>query len=268
MRHLVIPLLLVALAVAPAMAGTLTLTGTGAFALQIVGTAPLLATPSGAAVSGTITLSPGEALKPGLTSVFYVDREARFVSALARPELAVDTTQLADGLHELRVDVSDGPQLAFSTGGIPIHVLNNATVNLITGQTAETATNAPFVKLYRKIILRELVWFNNREADLEKHAVVSGGRVYITLTDLLRHVGGTIIWGPEKSYVLAERNSVKLRFLPGSSRVYVNGKPASLGRSTWRSDSRLFVPIRPVLALLGVETDWNRIQGRAYVNTP
>ncbi|MEI6499899.1 MAG: copper amine oxidase N-terminal domain-containing protein [Armatimonadota bacterium] len=267
MRHLVTLLLLVALAVAPAMAGTLTLTGPGAFALQIVGTAPLLATPSGAAVSGTITLSPGESLQQGLTSTFYVDSQARFVSALARPELAVDTTQLSDGIHELRMDVSDGMQLAFSTGGIPIHVLNSSTVNLITGQAIADG-NPPFVKLYRKILLREIVWFNNREADLEKHAVVQGGRVYITLTDLLRHVGGTIIWGPEKSYVLAERNSVKLRFVPGSSRVYVNGKAASLGRSTWRSDSRLFVPIRPVLALLGVETNWNRLQGRAYVSTP
>ncbi|MEI6501685.1 MAG: copper amine oxidase N-terminal domain-containing protein [Armatimonadota bacterium] len=266
MRHLVILLLLAALAVAPAMAGTLTLTGTGAYALQIVGTAPLLATTTGAAVSGTITLSPGESLKEGLTSTFYVDSQARFVSALPRPELAVDTTKLSDGIHELRMDVSDGTQLAFSTGGIPIHVVNNSTVNLIIGQTG--GGNAPFVKLYRKILLREIVWFNNREADLEKHAVVQGGRVFITLTDLLRHVGGTIIWGPSKSYVLAERNSVKLRFIPGSSRVYVNGKRASLGHSTWRSDSRLFVPIRPVLALLGVDTDWNRLQGRAYVNTP
>jgi hypothetical protein len=267
MRHIVIPLLLVALAVAPAMAGTLTLTGTGALALQIVGTAPLMATPGGAAVSGTITISPGESLRDGLTAIFYVDNEARFISALSRPELAVDTTRLPDGIHEVRMDVSDGTQLAFSTGGIPIHVLNDSTVNLITGQAA-AGGNPPFVKLYRKILLREIVWFNNREADLEKHAVVSGGRVYITLTDLLRHVGGTIIWGPSKSYVVAERNSVKLRFVPGSSRVYVNGKRASLGRSTWRSDCRLFVPIRPVLALLGLETDWNRIQGRAYVNTP
>lgn len=266
MRHLVILLLLVALAVAPAMAGTLTITGTGAVALQIVGTAPLLATPKGAAVSGTITLSPGESLKEGLTSTFYVDNQARFASALPRPELAVDTTALPDGMHELRMDVSDGTQLAFSTGGIPIHVLNNSTVNLITAQAP--SGNAPFVKLYRKILLREIVWFNNREADLEKHAVVSGGRVYITLTDLLRHVGGTIIWGPDKRYVLAERNSVKLRFVPGSARVYVNGKRASLGRATWRADSRLFVPIRPVLALLGANTDWNRLQGRAYVSTP
>jgi len=267
MRHLTILSLLVALAVAPAMAGTLTLTGTGALALQIVGTAPLLATPSGAAVSGTITLTPGEALHEGLTSTFYVDDQARFASALARPELAIDTTKLSDGIHQVRMDVSDGTRLAFSTGGIPIHVLNDSTVNLITGQ-AEMGGTPPFVKLYRKLILREIVWFNNREADLEKHAVVQGGRVYITLTDLLRHVGGTIIWGPEKSYVVAERNSTKLRFVPGSSKVYVNGKAASLGNSTWRADSRLFVPIRPVLALLGVDTDWNRIQGRAYVNTP
>jgi hypothetical protein len=265
MRHLVILLLLVLVAISPTLAGTLTL-GAGATALQIVGDAPLVATPSGAAVCGTITLSFTESLNSGLTSTFYVDDQARFVSALARPELAVDTTKLSDGLHEVRMDVSDGTQLAFSTGGIPIDVVNNATTNLIMGQTPAAAP-PPFVKLYRKLLLREIVWFDNREADLEKHGVVSGGHVYITLTDLLRHVGGTIIWGPTQSYVLAERNGVKMKFVPGSSRVYVNGKPKSLGHATWRSDNRLFVPIRPVLALLGLDTDWNRIQGRAYVNT-
>lgn len=265
MRHVVILLLVAVVAVMPAVAGTLTLTGAGALALQVVGAAPVVATPNGAAVTGTITLSPAEALQPGSTATFYLDNQARFVSGLSRPELTVDTTTLADGLHELRLEVGEGTKLAFSTGSLPLHVLNNATTNLILRQSA---SNRPeFIKLYRKLIWREIVWFNNREADLEKHAVIEGGRVYITLTDLLRHIGGTVIWGPERSYVLAERNGVKMRFVPGSARVYVNGEHKSLGRATWRSEGRLFVPIRPVLALLDLGTDWNRVQGRAYVNT-
>lgn len=263
MRHVLTVSLLLCLVAGSVWAGTFTLAGEGSFAVQLVSTAPIVKTPNGAAVSGTITVSPAETLKQGLTSTFYLDNKALFVSALSKPELAVDTTRLSDGLHELRLDVSDGTQLALSTGTLPVHVLNDSASNVI-AQTP--AADLPFVKLYRKIVLREIVWFNNREADLEKHAYVSGGRVYITLTDLLRHVGGTIIWGPSKSYVLVKRNDTEIRFVPGSTRVYVNGEPFSLGRPTSRIDNRLFVPIRPVLNILGITTDWNDIQGRAYVN--
>ena len=268
MRYLMLLLSLSAIALAavgPAGAGVCTISGPGTFALQVCSSAPLMKTEAGAAVSGTIVLSPVEELAAGAASTFYLDDQVKAISALSRPELILDTTKLADGLHELRVDVSDGTRLAFSTGALPLHVVNNTTLNLL-GQTKPEEA-AGFVKLYRKIILREIVWFNNREADLEKHAFMNGGRVYITLTDLLRHVGGTLIWGPSRSYVLAERNGTKLRFVPGTATVYVNGKRASLGRATSRSDNRLFVPIRPVLRLLGVNTDWNRSNSRAYVNT-
>jgi hypothetical protein len=266
MRHSLILLSVVAVtlvAVGTSFAGTFTLAGTETLGLQIYSATPMLKTPGGASVTGTITLSPTADLQPGMTSTFYLDSQAKLVSALPRPELSVDTTKLTDGLHELRMEVSDGARLAFSSGALPIHVLNNTTVNLL-GQTKEEVPQIN--KVYRKIIMREVIWFNDREADLEKHAYFSHNRVYITLTDLLRHVGGSVIWGPTSSYVEVERNNVKMRFVPGSSTVYVNGKRESLGRATSRIDNRLFVPVRPVLALLGVGTDWNRVNGRAYVN--
>jgi hypothetical protein len=264
MRHLMILLCVVVLAVSPVFAGSLTFTGPGAFGLQIMSTAPLLATPVGATVSGTIVLSPPSALSEGLTSTFYLDNQAKLVSELARPEFMLDTAKLSEGLHEVRLDVLDGTRLAFSTGAIPLHVMRDIAVNAL---RQDEAGEPPFAKVYRKMLLREIVWFDNREADLEKHAFVSGGRVYITLTDLLRHVGGTIIWGPSEQYVLVERNGRQMRFVPGTSRVIVNGVPKSLGSPSRRIDNRLFVPIGPVLKLLDLQMTWNRIQGRAYVNT-
>lgn len=263
MRHLMILLCVVIVAVSPALAGTFTSAGPGMLGLQI-SSAALLNTASGAAVSGTITLSPTEALVNGQTSIFYLDDQAKLVSALAQPELSLDTTKLNDGLHEVRLEICDGTQLAFSTGAIPLHVLNDGTMNVM---RQATAGEPAFTKVYRKLLLREIVWFDNREADLEKHAFMNGGRVYITLTDLLRHVGGTIIWGPTESYVMVERNGVKMKFVPGSSRVYMNGEARTLGLATTRIQNRLFVPVRPVLRLLGIGTEWNRIQGRAFVNT-
>jgi hypothetical protein len=256
-------LLLMFLAVGSAWAGTCVLTGAGQMALQITSTAPLLKTPDGAMVQGTITLSPTEALAQGLGSTYFLDDRPLGVSFDNRPQVTVDTRRLKDGVHAIRLEALDGTRLAFSTGNLPLHVVNDATSNMV----LKAAGDPPaFVKLYRKVLLREIVFFNNREADLEKHAFVEGGRVYITLTDLMRHIGGTMVWGPTANELTVERNGVKVRVIPGSDRVYVDGKPRSLGRDTYRIDCRTFVPIRPMLAIFGEATAWNRAQHRAFVN--
>jgi hypothetical protein len=224
----------------------------------------MLRTPGGAAVTGMVTLSPVQSLPQGLTSTFYLDNQVKLISALSQPELRVDTTKLGEGVHEVRLDIADGTQLAFSTGGVPLQVLSSATANLL-GQ--EKPQEMAFNKVYRKIIHREAVWFDNREADLEKHAIGKSGHLEITLTDLLRHVGGNIIWGPSRDFVLVERNKLHLRFIPGTATVYVDGKRMSLGERTTRIDSRLFVPVGPVVALLGLKSQWNTIHHRLDVNT-
>lgn len=267
MRHRVLGLgvLLLAFGVSAAYAGTCVLPGAGGLALQITCNGPLTKTPDGAVVQGSITLSPAQMLASGLGSTFYVDDKPLAVSFDARPELTVDTTKLPDGVHAVRLEAHDGMRLAFSSGNLPLHVANDATTNVVLQQA--NAAEPAFVKLYRKVIKREIVFFNNREADLEKHGFMSGGRVYITLTDLMRHIGGTMVWGPTASYLTVERNGVKVRVVPGSSRVYFNGEKQSLGRASFRIDNRTFVPIRPMLALFGVETAWNYPTHRAFVNT-
>ncbi len=264
-RYLCLCLILVSCGLGTAWAGTCVLGGAGALALQVTSVAPLMKTPEGAVVQGSITLSPAEALAAGLSSTYYLDDKPLTVSFDARPEVTVDTTKLSDGTHAVRLEALDGTRLAFSSGNLPLHVANDATANVILQQAK--ADQAAFTKVRRKVILREVVFFNNREADLEKHGFMSGGRVYITLTDLMRHIGGSMVWGPTASYLTVERNGVKVRVVPGTARVYVNGEKRSLGRATYRIDSRTFVPIRPMLDIFGVKTDWNRPQHRAFVNT-
>jgi hypothetical protein len=266
MRHPLLWLCLAAtLALSPAWAGTCLLIGSGGLALQLTSTALLMKTPQGALVQGRITVTPAEALEHGLSSTYYLDDRPVGLDTTTRPELIVDTAKLGDGLHTVRLEAGDGVRLAMSTGNLALHVANDATTNVILGQRGGDGAPA-FVKLYRKIVLREIVWFDNREADLEKHGFISGQRIYITLTDLMRHVGGTMVWGPSQSYITVERSGIKVRVIPGSARVYVNGEKQSLGRVATRIDSRTFVPIRPMLSIFGIDVDWNRAQHRAFVN--
>jgi len=266
MRHRLLWLCLIAtLALSQAWAGTCLLSGSAGPVLQITSLAPLMKTPQGALVQGSITVTPLEALAQGLTSTYYLDDQPVALNAITRPELIVDTTKLRDGLHALRLEAGDGVRLAMSTGNLALHVANDATANAVLGQGADRGAPS-FVKLYRKVILREIVWFNNREADLEKHGFSSGRRIYITLTDLMRHIGGSMVWGPSQSYITVERNGIKVRVIPGSARVYVNGERQSIGRVAMRLDNRTFVPIRPMLSIFGVDVEWNSAQHRALVN--
>ncbi|MCX7600017.1 MAG: copper amine oxidase N-terminal domain-containing protein [Armatimonadetes bacterium] len=114
-----------------------------------------------------------------------------------------------------------------------------------------------FSKVYRRRIPREMVWFNGREGDLEHHAIRYRGRVYITLTDLVRNVGGSIVWGPRASYVVVKRAQLTVRVVPGSSKVFVEGEPDSLGAKTFRRGGLLWVPVRPMAELLGCVAEWN-----------
>lgn len=242
-----------------AFASAVTLTGSGEFALQLVASTPILAMPAGAGVSGELLVTPAAEVQRGLSTTFYVDNAARLASGLSRPEYNLDTTRLSEGLHELRVDVFDGMRLVCTTGPLALHIMNQAVAaNLLQGRTDTQAFN----KVYRKEIMREIVWFDNREADLEKHAFRRDGQLYITLTDLMRHLGGNIIWGPDSSWIRVERPGVKVQVHPGSPRVAVNGEAQSLGQAAFRIDSRTYVPIRPMLKIFGIGSEWNTARGR------
>lgn len=254
---------ILALAVAsPVIAGTLTITGPTAIGLQIIATAPITHTPEGAVVSGQIVLTPSKPIKQGLTSTFYVDDHVKLISAVSRPEFNLDTTKLRDGHHALRMDVFQGMRVAYSTGAIPLQVANDAS-QAITAQ--KPIQHIPFNKVYRKLVKREIVWFNNREADLEKHAFMDHGAIYITLTDLMRHIGGNIIWGPTDNYIEVQRSGVKVRIIPDSAVVYVNGKKTTLPEPSTRIDNRTFVPIEPLLKIFSLSMEWNAVQHRADI---
>ena len=127
-----------------------------------------------------------------------------------------------------------------------------------------------FVKLYQKRIFRERVWFNGREGDLEKHAIFKNGQWYITLTDLMRHLGGTIIWGPSDKFIEVRRKGVVVRVVPSkpkrTRKATANVVPVAQTAQgqiivTWpvamRLGDRTWVAVKPFAELFGASVTWN-----------
>lgn len=263
-RPLLFTTLLVLVAAPLALAGTLTVEGPGGVSLAIFSDLPMADEGPQPTLRGEVGITPVTAGLGQCPLMLYVDSRARALTAEAGGEFSLDTTGLEDGAHTVRVDALRGETLIASTGTIPIMVLNSVAAPAL--QQAELGGPAPsFNKLYRAKVFHEIIYFNNREADLEKHAFIRGGRVYITLTDLLRHIGGTIIWGPDDDQIEVQRNDVTVRLFPNSSTVYVNGVKARLGNSTVRKQNRTYVPVRPFCELFGIATEWDFGADRAYV---
>lgn len=249
-----------------AVAGTLSVEGAGNLSLNI--TCDLPAVDSEALeVAGPVTVAPVSDEICDKPLVIYVDGKVAGLTSSTAGRFDLNADALGEGEHTLRVDAVEGEQLIASTGSVPFTVLSAA-------KAAERQAAAPsdlggekpsFIKLYKPKIYREIVYFNSREADLEKHAFIREGRVYITLTDLMRHIGGSIIWGPEDDQMMVYRNGVEVKVLPSSSTVWVNGVATDLGRTTLRKQNRTWVPVRPFADLFGIATEWDFQDDRAYV---
>lgn len=249
---------------AGAQAGTLTLQQTDGLVLHLQGNHALPPASDGAIVQGTVTLVLPQPLAPGQTAVLVLDdNEVQPLSTAGHPRWELDTRQLAEGLHELRLEITNGTRLAMSSGTLPLHVANQA-AGLLPRQARRSGDDGS-AKAYRKAIKREIVWFDGREADLEKHGFVRQGRTYITLTDLVRHIGGNLTWGPKSQYIMVERSGLQVRVMPGASYVLVNGQRHNLGYPCPQIDSRTYVPLRPMIDLFKMRVHWNQIQRRALV---
>ncbi|MGD9494754.1 MAG: copper amine oxidase N-terminal domain-containing protein [Armatimonadota bacterium] len=249
---------------AGATAGTLTVQGAGGLSLDI--TCDLPPTDSAAPeLCGAISIAAVSEQLRAQPMLLYVDGVARGLTSAAGGRFDIDVSALGEGEHTLRVDAVEGEQLIASTGSIPVTVLSAAQAAARQVGPDLGGERPAFAKLYKPRIFHEIVYFNNREADLEKHAFIQGGRVYITLTDLMRHIGGSIIWGPDDDQMQVERNGITVRVLPNSSTVYVNEVQRRLDRPTVRRENRTYVPVRPFAALFGIATEWDFQDDRAYV---
>jgi len=137
-----------------------------------------------------------------------------------------------------------------------------STVALVWAQSS-----APdFQIIERKTIQREMVWFNGREGDFEYKPFLKDKRVYVTLLDLMRHIGGHLLTGPPKNLIELERNEVLVRVLPGEHYVMLNGVKTDVERAPIKRGGAMYVPLRFYCNLFGIAVDWNRIEQRAYVS--
>jgi hypothetical protein len=244
-----------------AAANTTTVSVGSELGVVINATAPIVPMGSSAAVQGRICLEPAGPAPRAMTS-FVLDDGVKLMTDTARPQFNLDTAELADGLHYVRLDYSDGPILLASTGSIPLYVYNNSQQAMM----AQAAGSSPdFIKTQRKIIRREMVWFDGREGDLEKHGFIRGGRVYITLTDLVRHIGGSIVWGPHHRYIEVHRSNMVVRVVPDSATIYVDGRKQRVDRPALRIGDRTYVAVRPMCELFEIGVDWNYRTNRAMV---
>jgi hypothetical protein len=245
-----------------AFAGETVLRGDGDLALTLSGGERIPVAGGPTAVQGTLTVRPQTETLPGSWTHFVVDGQSEYSTNNPLPSLSLDTTKLTEGKHTVRIDNMDGDRRVATTGDVVLEVANAAVLS----QVGQAAAGQPvFVKLHHKKILREIVWFNGREGDLETHGTIRRGHILITLTDLMRHLGGTVEWGPPGDLILATKGKVSVRVVPGSSTVYVNGKAAKMPVAAFRQGNRTYVPIRAMCGFYGVRVDWDYYTDRAYV---
>ncbi len=112
----------------------------------------------------------------------------------------------------------------------------------------------------------EAVWFNGQKADLEKTVQKIDNQFYITFTDLVRHIGGTLNWGPDDSYIECQRGDTLVRVIPNRSHVYVNGVKTDLSYKSRRIGSRTYVPLKPYCQLFGLTFQWDSVLSRIYIS--
>ena len=122
-----------------------------------------------------------------------------------------------------------------------------------------------FVKRSRTEPAQPLVWFNGRPGDLEVPAFFRKGLLYISLTDLIRHLGGQVIWHPRCRLIEVRRRGVTILLRQNTDAIVVNGVEVSLPGKTVVVKGRTCVPLARLCQLLGVACIWNKQEGHADV---
>lgn len=268
-KHLILCLCALALAV-PSSADSRILDSGAPLAIQLQADDAILDTAAGPAVRGTLVLSPAP-LKPACDKLlFLVDDQVKLESTEANPTFALDTTKLEDGEHSLRIEAHRKGGLFISTGSLQIQVANKGGSAVLGAFDKVTPDEPapPFGKLYRARLSQEAIWFNGQEGDVERHPFISSDRMYVTLTDLLRHIGGRLVWGPKSDYVEVYRNDKTVRVVPGSKIVKVNNVPVDLKDPVITRAGLAYVPARAFCGLFNIYVEWSKPEKRAYVYAP
>lgn len=160
---------------------------------------------------------------------------------------------------------SEGAHAVDPVGPIIATSLPSLAATVASATLMEAGYQSGFGKVQRKRIAREVVWFDGREADLEHHARVINGRIYITLTDLSRHLGCSILWGPSRQYIEVSKGDKTVVLCPCGGGAH--GVPHVSGPPAIRKQGLTWVPVEPFATLFGATVTWNAEARRLDVAT-
>ena len=107
--------------------------------------------------------------------------------------------------------------------------------------TASIASAQNFCKIQRHPVPQHVVTFNGLPADLEAPPFILADRVFISLTDLLRHVDGTLLWGPNEGQITVMRHGVEI-----TGHIHYGVR-----------QGQTYIPLRRGAELMGLTVNWD-----------
>ena len=119
--------------------------------------------------------------------------------------------------------------------------MRHITIILLLLAVVSVSSAEPFAKIHRRGAPLPLVTFDGRPGDFELQPFIAGGRVFVSMTDLLRHVGGTLLWGPSDGQLSVFRDGIEL-----TGHIHYGLR-----------DDQVIVPLRSAVALMGLDVHWN-----------
>ncbi|WP_165452705.1 stalk domain-containing protein [Paenibacillus thalictri] len=109
------------------------------------------------------------------------------------------------------------------------------------------------------------VVFNGEVIFFEQTPFMQGETLYVPMRSFLEKLGFEVAWEASAGSVTATNKELKLEFRPGSAIVLVNGIVTDIGYVTLSKEDSLWIPLQPLITLIGGRTVWNPLSQTVYV---
>lgn len=99
-------------------------------------------------------------------------------------------------------------------------------------------------------------------------ALLINGQTFVHVRQLVDPFGGKSLYYPKTNQVSISLGKVSIILQVGKSIARINNRPLQLGASPRISDGKLFVPLRPLAAALGLKISWTGITRNIIIRQP